>query len=250
MLYDLLLRDIIEIAFYSSCIFIFCTWLKTDKTKNLLGYFFMYSGLAILAWVIQLPTLTTFLFSYAPVALLLFIILHEKTLQRNVVALRSITPAQHASSDWIDTVISSCLSAINGNKKIAIIIEHKDALDHFVEAPFLINADISKNMFDMVFSTALYDQEKMIWITTNGKIKAFNSDWIIDQEVLLYSDALLVSAHHTNRTFTFNHYGKETTNISAQHIRAMIKKQLSISVPSHHKGAYRENKPSEKSFSA
>lgn len=249
MLYDLLLRDILEIAFYSSCIFIFCTWLKTDKTKNLLGYFFIYSGLILLAWVIQLPTLTSFLFSYAPVALLLFIILHEKTLQRNVVALRSITSAQHAPSDWVDTVISSCLSAINGNKKITIIIEHKDALDHFLHTPFLINADISKNMFDIVLSNASYDQEKMIWIATNGKIKAFNSSWI-DQEVLLYSDTLMISAHHTNRTFTLSHYGKETTNISAQHIRAMIKKQLSTSVPPQHKGAYRENKSSEKSFSA
>lgn len=250
MLYELLLRDIFEIAFYSSCIFIFCTWLKTDKTKNLLGYFFIYSALSLLAWVIQLPTLTAFLFSYAPVALLLFIILHEKTLQRNVVALRSITPAQHTSSDWIDTVISSCLSAINGNKKITIIIENKDALDHFLNSPFMINADISKNMFDIVVASSSYDQEKMIWISTNGKIKAFNTAWIIDQEVLLYSDSVIISAHHANRTFTFSHYGKETTNISAQHIRAMIKKQLSISIPSQHKGAYRENQSSEKSFSA
>src|SRR3984893_10089955 len=237
MLYELLLRDIIEIAFYSSCIFIFCTWLKADKTKNLLGYFFAYSGLTLLAWVIQLPTLTSFLFSYAPIALLLFIILHEKTLQRNVVALRSLTPAQHTSHDWVDIVISSCLAAINANKTITIVIERKDALDHFLQTPFFLNADISKDILDMLLSSSLYDEQKMIWITTSNKIKAFNTSWIVDQEVLMHSDTVILSANRINRMFTLTHSSVETKNISAHQVRSMLTKQLSVSLPSHHKGA-------------
>lgn len=247
MLYELLLRDIIEITIYSSCIFVFCTWLKADKTKNLLGYFFAYTALILVAWIAQLPTLSSFLVSYAPIALLLFIILHEKTLQRNVVALRSITPAQHASDDWLDTTISSCLSAINSNKSITIVIEHKDALDHFLDVPFLINADISKNLFDILLSSTAYDEQKMVWITTSGKIKALNSSWSVDQEAI--NDSLVLSADPINRMFSLAHDGMQTKNISAHRLRALIKKQLSLSSPSHHKGAYRENSTSEKHVS-
>lgn len=256
MLYDLLLRDIIEITIYSSCIFFFCIWLKTDKTKNLLGYFFMYSGLALCAWVMQLQIVTLFLFSYAPVALLLFIVLHEKTLQRNLVTLCSIIPAQRAVEDWIDTTISSCLTTINANKSITIVIERKDALDHFLEAPFLINADLSKNLFDILLSSTSYNEQKMVWVSSHGKVKGINTSWITDQETkkdtlfyTLHSDALVLSAHPINRTFSLIHNGKEIKNISAHHVRTMIKKQFSLPSSSQHKGAYREINSSKESLS-
>src|SRR5260221_10553517 len=146
MFYHLIARDIIEIVFYSSCIFTLCQWLRTDKTKNITIYFFAYCALALSAWIAQLPTLTPFLFTYAPIALLLFIVLHEKTLQRNLVALCSITPARIEHNDWLDTLLSSSLATINANKAITVIIEHKDALDHFVTTPFSINADLTRNV--------------------------------------------------------------------------------------------------------
>ena len=154
MLYDLLFRDVIEIITFSTAIFIFCTWLKTDKTKNLLGYFFAYSALVLSAWSLQLSMLTPFLFTYAPIMLLLFIVLHEKTLQRNLVTLCSITPARSTTADWIDITISSCLTTINANKAITVIIENKDALDYFLDAPFSFTADISKNVFDVLLTSS------------------------------------------------------------------------------------------------
>jgi len=255
MLYDLLLRDIIEITIYSSCIFLFCTWLKTDKTKNLLGYFFAYSALMLGAWVIQLPTLSPFLFSYAPIALLLFIVLHEKTLQRNLIALRSITPAQHIPQDWLDTLISSCLTTINANKHIAVVIEHNDALDHFLDVPFMLNADISKNVFDLLLSSESYDEQKMIWVTKKGQIRGINVSWITHQKALdntlfytIQSDAIVLTAHPINRMFILTHNGKEIKNISAHQVLTMIKKQLSVSSPKQ-KGAYRESTSPEKPLS-
>jgi len=256
MLYDLLLRDIIEITIYSSCIFLFCTWLKTDKTKNLLGYFFMYSGLVLCAWIIQLPTLSLFLFSYAPIVLLLFIVLHEKTLQRNLVTLCSITPAHTIAQDWLDTLMSSCLTTINADKSITIVIEHNDSLDHFLDVPFMLNADISKNVFDLLLTSESYDEQKMIWITSKGQIRGINVSWITNQKIqdgtlfyTLQSDAIVLSAHPINRMFVLMYNGREIKNISAHQVRTIIKKQLSLSTSPKNTGAYRESTSSEKYLS-
>ena len=256
MLYDLLLRDIIEITMYSSCIFLFCIWLKTDKTKNLLGYFFVYSALALCAWNLQLPTLTSFLFSYAPIALLLFIVLHEKTLQRNAIALRSITPAQHIPYDSIDTIISSCLAMINAHKSITVIIERRDALDHFLDTPFMLNADVNKNILDLLLASASYDENKMIWVTHTGYIRGINASWISQDKTkdstLFYTlqcDALVLNAHPIDRRFMLTYNGKEVKNISAHQVLTLIKKQLSTASSSQSQGVYRENNASEKHIS-
>ncbi len=257
MFYSLLARDIIEIAFYSSVVYALCTWLKADKTKNIIAYFFAYCAFAIAAWVVQLPTLSPFLFSYAPIALLLFIVLHEKTLQRNLISLCAITPARAEQEDWLDTLLSSSLTIINANKKITVVIEHKDALEYFLTTPFFINADMGKNMLDILFTSALYDEQKMVWINTSGKIRSINNTWQTTQEkkedALFYtqqSDAIILNAHPVSRMFTLIIKGKEIKDLSAHQVRVMIKKQLSLpTVASQRKGAYREANATEKSLS-
>lgn len=248
MFYHLIARDIIEIVFYSSCIFTLCQWLRADKTKNITVYFFVYCALTIGAWVAQLPTLTPFLFTHAPVALLLFIILHEKTLQRNLVTLCSITPARTEYADWLDTLLSCSLATINSKKLITVIIEHKNALDHFVTTPFGINADLTKNVLDIFLMSSSYDEHKMVWVNTSGKIRGINVTWNNQQEKC--DDAIIFSAHPVSRTFSLIINGKETKNLSAHHVHTMIKKQLSsLSSSQWTKGAYREHTKSEKTIS-
>jgi hypothetical protein len=256
MFYHLMIRDIAEILFYSSCIFTFCHWLKADKTKNLLLYFFGYCTFALIAWITELPTLAPFLFTYAPIAMLLFIVLHEKTLQRNLVALCSITPARTQHTDWLDSILSSSLATINAHKKITVIIEHKDSLDHFLTTPLNINADMSKNVLDVFLASSSYDEHKMVWITTTGTLRGINAQWHTATEqkddALFYStqcDAFIFTADHVSRSFSLITQGKETKNISAHQLHLMIKKQLSLISPSSPKGAYREHTKAEKTAS-
>lgn len=265
MYYVLLLRDIIEIIFYSAVLYAFCRWLKADKTKNILVYFLAYCTLTLLAWVVQLPTLTPLLFSYAPVALLLFIILHEKTLQRNLVSLCTITPAKIQQEDWLDTLLSSSLAVINTNKSITVVIENQNSLEHFLDTPFFINAVMSKGILDILLSSTSYDEQKMVWIDTNARIRGINVAWINHQEkaqlrpahalhkenslfYTLQTDAIIFNAHPLNRTFTLIINGHETAHLSAHQTQTMIKKQLSIKTSKQHKGAYRENVATEKSL--
>jgi hypothetical protein len=265
MYYFLLTRDIIEIVFYASVLYAFCIWLKTDKTKNILGYFLTYCTLTLFAWAVQLPTLTPLLFTYAPVALLLFIVLHEKTLQRNLVTLCAITPTKIQHEDWLDTLLSSSLTTINNNKNITVIIEHRDSLEYFLDAPFFINADIGKGILDILLSSTSYDEQKMVWIDTNGRVRGINVSWRINKEVTqlrpthslhkenalfytLQTDTIVFSAHPISRTFTLIINGHETAHLSAHQMHTIIKKQLSLKT-SKHKGAYRENTTTEKSLS-
>jgi len=234
MLYHLLARDIIEIIFYSSCIFGICQWLKADKTKNLLFYFLAYCIVALGAWAAQLPTLSSFLFTYAPVTLILFIIFHEKTLQRNLVTLCSITPASFDHDNWLNTLLSSCLTLLNNDKSVTVIIEHTNSLHNFLIAPFIINANIEKNVLDIFFTSTSYEEQKMVWVNTSGKIQSINVVWnnhnATTENDLFYtlaSDAIIFSTHPTTRTFTLIIQGQKIHHLSAHHIYQMIKKQLS-----------------------
>jgi len=231
----LLLRDSIEIIFYSCVFYTFALWLKTDKTKNLLPYFISYCMIALCAWIMEMTTLTSFFFTYAPVALLLFIVLHEKTLQKNLVALYTFQPAKYNNHDWLDTLISSCLTILNTNKSITIVIEHYYSLKDFMHTPFFINADISKGILDIILASTSYDEHKMVWINTQGKLYGINASWhtSLDQQknviqslhhkadALFYSlqtDALIIHFNHITRKCSLIIQGQETTHLSAHQL--------------------------------
>src|SRR6185369_15857234 len=79
-----------------------------------------------------------------------------------------------------------------------------------------------------------YDEDKMVWVNTNGKIRGINVTWNNKQEAkedalcyTLQSDAIIFNAHPISRTFSLTINGKETKNLSAHHVHTMIKKQLS-----------------------
>jgi len=232
----LLVRDIFEILFYSACIFMFCTWLMIDKSKNLVLYFLSYCIFTLCCWVFQLPTLSSFLITYAPIVFLFFIIVHERTLQRNFIALsnRVPSPSQEKNNNWLEILMQSALITINDNKSITVIIEHTDSLDSYLATSFFINADLSKNLLDIFFSSIVYDTEKMIWITIHNKIKAIQVSWITPERkprenALFYTslnDCIVLITCPLTRTFTVIGNGKETTKLSAHQTNLLIKKEF------------------------
>lgn len=257
MFYPLLFRDCIEITFFSFGVYTFCIWLKTDKTNNLLPYFLSYCALSLIAWHTQLQTLTPFLFAYTPIALIIFILLHEKTLQKNFVTLRNpqaYPDTQH--NNWLDIVLSCTLSGMNAEKKVTFVIEQNDALLPFLCAPFYINALLTKELLDIIITSTEYDEQKMIWIDMNGTLKSINTTWPI-QKNDIESDAIFYSTHtdmiifHTNlvtRTSTLIVHGKEFSSLSAQNLRMLIKKQVATTMLKKNKEPRREYSKVEESL--
>ena len=263
MFYIVLVRDVAEILFYSLIIYAVCTWLKTDKTKNILAYFLVYCTITLTAWALDMPTLSPFLFSYAPIALILLIIIHEKTLQRNLIALRGISPVHTIPEDWLDTLLSSSLSTLNNNKSITVIIENNDSLDYFLTTPFFINADLGKGILNILLSSSSYEEHKMIWVTKQGQIRGINASWqeettqpslvhsttINKKDALFYTlqnDAIIFHSNPHVRKFTIIAQGTEQHGIPVSEIKNTIKKHLSSPVSIKNKGHKNENSTAEK----
>jgi len=255
MYYFFIWRDIIEILLLSSLLYYIARWLKKDTQKNLLPYFFGYCLIALLAWTAPLPTIAYFVAWYTPAVLMLFMLMHQETLQRNLVALKNITPATISTDeDWLETLLSSCLVIINNNKEITCVIEHRNHLQNFLHAPLLINADLRKGILELLLESASYNHHKMIWVDTTGRLRAINASWSLTkkqvfadnapllQEALAHTtqtDALVFHINPVTRTFTIIAHGKTFDNVTAHHALQLIRRHIHSSKRSN-EGDYHE----------
>ena len=246
MYYFFAWRDACEILFFTSIFYQFSLWLSHDRQKNLLGYFYLYCILTFLTYLVQLPTLTYAFFIYGPAVIMIFILMHQETLQRNLVALKNIIPAQITHDNWLEILFKSCLKLINNNKAIICVIEHTDQLNECIDTPLFINADLQNNILDLFLDSPSFDQHKMVWISTQGKLRGINGTWQktnilkLDKKfrepwhtgALIYStrtDALIFHLEPTTRTFTIIVHGKELTNVAAHHAQQLITKHIKSS---------------------
>lgn len=170
--------DLLEIIFFSSCIYYFSMWLKQDQTKNLLLPFYAFCVITLLAHSLQLPTVSSFLLFYGPAILVFFIITHQELLQRNFITLHNITPEKGLiTKNWVETAIQSALRIRTQNKTIRVIIEHTDALSLCITAPFRLETELHSSLLNMLLDSPSFDQEKMVWLSSTGKLIAINSSW-------------------------------------------------------------------------
>ena len=249
--YDLInfftFKDCIEILLCTTGVYYFSLWLKQDQQKNLLFSFYWYCAVLFGSYYTGLPTITLFLFITSPLAIILFILFHQELLQKNFIALASINAAlAEQESDWLETVIRACLVAINNNKTIYGVIEHRDSLSSMLTTSVPLYTDVQKNVLTMALESASYDQEKMLWLTAHGKLLGINTHWNVSpadiitsrgiamlllwqQEALFFThktDAIVFSINPTSRTFTLIAQGKIVEHINANHALNTIKKFL------------------------
>lgn len=170
-------RDLIEIVFFSTLFYYFSLWLSTDSKKNLLFAFYGYWFVAFSSYLLQLTSITFFLITFCPLALALFILVHQEFLQRNFITLKNtITPASH-DEDWLESLMRLCLHTINKNKEILIIIEQTDALDPLLDVPFHINTQLDHTLLTLLIDAPSFDQTKFIWINKQGRLLGINAFW-------------------------------------------------------------------------
>lgn len=171
------IRNILEVLFFTTIIYYFSIWLKKDTKKNLLLSFYSYCSILLLAYYFELTTISYFMFLFCPVAIMLFIIFHQTTLQKNFVAMKNKAPSKQESKNWPQELVRSFLFAINNNKQILCAVERSDSLKEFINSKSFLNADIEHDFVNILHASASFDQNKIFWINTNGQIKAINSLW-------------------------------------------------------------------------
>jgi len=264
MVLPLTWHDGIEILFFSSLFYFLALWLRKDRQKNLLWYFYSYYAVTLIAYNANLPTISFFLLVFSPAIIMLFIIMHQDILQRNFVALTRTTPAQTTTHNWLEALIQTCLIVINNNKSITCIIEKTDNMHTFLQVPFTIHAPLHTALLEVLVNCNSYDQHKMVWIDAHGNLEGINASWrhsiaqtfnyentmhmhekthldktLVSNETLLEktsledallyttkTDALLFTINPETRTFTVIMHGNQLQKISAHHAYTTIQKHL------------------------
>lgn len=171
------IKDVIEIFCFASIFYFFSIWLKQDRQKPLLFYFYGTCTLLITTHLADLPTISNAIISLCPALIMLFILVHQKSLQKNFVTLKNITPAQNLNLNWLEILLRSCIISANNKKNIYCLIESHDQLNELVHAPFEIKAKLQPELLDVLLSSPSYEQNKMIWLSNTGMLLGINTKW-------------------------------------------------------------------------
>lgn len=250
------MKDIVEVLFFTLIVYYFSLWLSKDKQKNLLLYFYAYSGVIMLSGYFSLTIINQFMIIFAPVFIMFFILVHQEILQRNFITLNNIKPAIAIKQDWLEMLIRSCLIARTKGKHIICLIEQHNNMGDFIDAPFIINAHLHENLFDILVESSFFDSTKMIWINAQGQVIALNAQWktgitenstfnekctitrLKEQALAITAktDALLLSISPTQPLFDILYKGKRLENLAADHVMKILKNYLS-EVPKYKMGA-------------
>ena len=127
--YSLIIKDIIEIGCLSILCYWCMCWLKQDHQKPLLIYCYLYCSLWIACFFLDLKTLLHLLELTAPVVVMLFILVHQKTLQKNFIGLYKAMPARKVQTLWLEELIRFCLQT---NRNFMFLVEYKNSIKEFL----------------------------------------------------------------------------------------------------------------------
>lgn len=239
-------RDIIEVLFFSATIYYIQLWLRKDEQRNLILWFYLYCALLCGSYYADLPVLRFVLFAFAPAIAMLFIILHQETLQKNFITLSNPAVPLKEQQDWVDELIMCALMALNRHKDIIIVLERNDPLKSVIHAPYFIYAELKKDVFEILLEKQMVGNDYMIWISQQGKIVSINSSWKtqLDEEWIsqeaehmhvwkqqaLYvtrkTDAVTVKVNPISRSFDVVSKGGIIEGMSAEAVTNYLKKNL------------------------
>jgi hypothetical protein len=236
--------DVFEIFFFAAIFYYVSLWLRKDKKKNLLFYFYAYCLATFLAYTFHLETATRFLFLYSPVIAMIFLMLHEDSLQKNFIVARS-TAAAKPKQDWLALLFQSLLTVTNRKKQIICAIEKNDSLKTLLDSPLSFHADIEKNLLDILLNSPSFDGTKILLLNHHGQLLALNATWqaLVDetwtadiqnletwkQDAFLLTnktDALVFSIEPESRTVTIIAQKKFLEAVSIQEAIITIKHYL------------------------
>lgn len=242
-------KDIIEIIALSSIIYLFSRWLYQDTSKKLLLSFYGYCIVLLCSFSFQLFTLGFILLAAAPAAILLFITVHQKTLQKNFVAFKKVTVTDTVASNWDETLIRECLVVANNNKEITCLIERHESLDQFFVHALPLHGSLDHETLAFITASPLYQEQGMVLISLTGNITAINATWkspastpwltgalnpekIGEHYALFYSthfDCIALSITPKRRLFTLIVEGKKHENLSATQALTLVHRHIHAS---------------------
>ena len=245
-------RDIVELLFFISVSYYILRWLSKDKQKNLTLAFYGYVFLTAFSVYANIEGMALVLLVSAPIVMMLFIFIHQQTLQKNYISLKAAPLKKIASDKWLEELIQASLRGVNANKTIICVIERTQALNAFFTARCTFSAPITHELLTLLINTTQVEEDHItIWVTQSGILTAINPLWHaeydeiwVSKEIKLLhkwkqdalfitqkSDALVTVLSAETRLFDVFVDGKRFDNISANYAFSLIK-QLCIETSS------------------
>lgn len=172
-------QDIAEISFFSYLFYLLLRWLSTDTTKNLLPYLYSYLLILASAHVGELTSIKYFLILFFPGLCYLFALIHEKTLQRNLLALTSAPAKQQITPiNLINMIMSAALKAARHNHHIICLLEYRDNMHSFIHpSDNVMDSNINLPLLELIFTHAERNNNAMVWLHSTGVIRGINALW-------------------------------------------------------------------------
>lgn len=259
-------RDSIEIMLLAIVIYYLSLWLKKDRQKNLLFYFYGYCATSATAHIVQLTTISHLLVLFSPIFIIFLVLIHQETLQKNFVALRNITPARPTRSEWLDSMMQTILTTMNNHNNIICVIERSQALDELLHTPLPLRADITKGVLSVFLTSQLFEAEKIIWLNTEGMILGINATLNTVPDELIHTDhenswkhqalffttktdALLLKTNAEQRTLDIIVHGKEYESLNTRAALHLLKKYTGSQKPETqgvtHEYEHAKNRPEQ-----
>lgn len=170
--------DVVELVFFSSIIYTFCLWLKRDRTRFLLGYFYAAGLLFVAAWFLDLYAVVKFYRYCWPVGTLLFIIIHQRRLQQSYVAARVVEPiGADVASDWLHVLMRAAFKALQRNKQLMFLLDGKQTVAESVTQPVVFNCPVQQILLDIIIESAYIEDQSLVLVNQRGKLVAINGQW-------------------------------------------------------------------------
>ncbi|KIX85246.1 hypothetical protein KG892_04980 [Vermiphilus pyriformis] len=210
-------KDLIELTCIWWISYHICRWLAADRHKPLLIHVCLYITLMMISYWFMLPNLMFLSLVGSPLAAIIAATLHQRTLQKNFVLMRS-TPQSCTPSlaDWTEQCIKELLWAMGEIKNANIVIQKNDQLFDILKSPIMPYALLRPLVLYSFLESSLYESDKLIWINAQGTLLGINSQWNLahewtensrdEQEHHLWLshslDAIFIHTHAQERTFT------------------------------------------------
>lgn len=172
-------RAVVEVLFFAAAFYQFARWLRKDS--RLLLSFYGYCAVTVIAHFFHLGVIAQVLTLFAPAAVMVFIVLHQDTLQKKFVTVRNITPAQQPH-DWLAVLFGTLLASAQKGKTAYVVIEKHDAIKSLLKSSFPLHAHVQKSLLDLLLASDLYDDSKLIWVNHHGELLAINAVWNIEHD--------------------------------------------------------------------
>lgn len=231
-------RDMIEIVLFSVGIHKMMRWLSADPTKPLYRYAYVYGAFWFVAQWSHLQTVTHTLYLLFPATITCFIIAHQHTLQKNLIALRKRMYRVDTKTDmhWLDLLLRMGLMRSHQEKSLRVLIQRNDDMEDYLTIGLPLETSLTHTIADIIDHCSLVRDEQMMVINKQGIVCGVNAHWRgvlptlmnptdwhdIDTYYTINTDALVLYSNGKSTVFHLLVAGHVWGPLSAQHVRTML----------------------------